>query len=129
MTSPEHPEPQPYDKPASALTWALLLARWTDFARQAVGLPKHGATGRLRESVPSIISLQAVCFALDDLKAVPRSEQAVGIDRAGAIIHRDNATLLSIWQGEQIHPELITLIDDANAALARAEASLSRPPS
>ena len=44
------------------LTWAVLLARWTDFARSALALPEVGEPGLVRQSVTDIITLQAVWF-------------------------------------------------------------------
>lgn len=61
---------QPKPLEPERLTWAVLLARWTEFARSAVALPKEGEAGLVRQSVADIITLQAVWFALGDRKSV-----------------------------------------------------------
>ncbi len=93
--NPDAPRPLETDK----LTWAALLGRWVDFARSAVGLPESGAAGRVRQSVPDIIMLQAVWFALQHLAELPADEQALGLDRAEILIEKHEQALRSRWAG------------------------------
>ena len=106
------PEPLHPDR----LTWAVLLARWTDFARSAVALPEDGEPGLVRQSVTDIITLQAVWFALRQMDELDPAERALGMDRAGVLIDRHRTAILSRF-GESPLPEgLQSLIDDAAEA-------------
>lgn len=109
---------------AEAMTWAVLLARWTEFARSAVALPKDGAGGRWRESVPAIIGLQAIALALGDLDEHELDEsRALAIDTASVGIDRHAADLAKIWADEPWPDELHELLEDARRAVADALAS------
>ena len=94
------------------LTWAVLLGRWVDFARQAVGLPDDAAGRRLRDSVPDIIMLQAVWFALDELEDLPADEQALGVDRAGVLIDRHRGAIADRWPEAKWPATLRELVAD-----------------
>jgi DNA-binding transcriptional LysR family regulator len=108
------------------LTWATLLARWTDFARSAVALPREGEGGRLRQAVPSLIGLQAVTHALAELDRLPELERSVGLDRAEVLIGRYDAAIGAIWAGEPRPDNVSEFVTDANAALEGAK-RLLRP--
>jgi hypothetical protein len=100
------------------LTWAVLLGRWVDFARSAVALPKDAAGRRLRDSVPDIIMLQAVWFALQHLGELDPAERALGLDRAEVLIDKHTAALARRYRGRPMPPQLHELLDDAQRALA-----------
>ncbi|UYV12519.1 MAG: hypothetical protein NCW75_14630 [Phycisphaera sp.] len=109
---------------AEAMTWAMLLARWTEFARSAVALPTEGAGGRWRESVPAIIGLQAIAMALGDLDGHELDEdRSLAIDTASVGIDRHARTLAKVWDDEPWPDELHELLEDARRALADAGAS------
>lgn len=117
---PETPAPLP------DLTWAALLARWVDFARSSVALPPTPEGDRWRRSVPPIISLQAVTFALSELPTLPRAEAALGIARADVLIESARRELNAIWTPaaqSPLHPELAALLADADSALVAARAA------
>lgn len=101
------------------LTWSALLAVWSDFARSAGALPKTGDAGLLRRSVPGIIGLQSVTFALQHLDEIPAEEYCSGQDRASLTIRTLESELRSIWQNEAMPTALLGLITDATEALAR----------
>ncbi|MEL7472178.1 MAG: hypothetical protein AAGK04_02590 [Planctomycetota bacterium] len=107
--------------PPAALTWATLLARWTDLARAAVSLPHDGEGGRWREAVAPIIGLQAITSALRELHALPDDERSLGLDRAEMQIRSDAATLHEIWRGEPLPEALVEILDDARDALVEAK--------
>lgn len=109
------------------LTWAALLGRWVDFARQAVGLPEDEAGQRLRESVPDIIMLQAVWFALQHVDELPREEQALGLDRAEVLIDRHAEALGERWQGTTMPEQLAELMREARDQLAVAQQQVQGP--
>lgn len=100
------------------LTWAALLAKWTDFARSAVALPQGGEGGRFREAVPAIIALQSVTFALADLETLPPDERALGADLAEVLVRRHASELHAIWQAAPLPQEVASIIADAMSALS-----------
>lgn len=105
---PLHPE---------RLTWAALLGRWVEFARQAVALPDDADGRRLRASVPDIIMLQAVWFALQHLDELKSGERALGLDRAELLVERHTAALHERWQDTPMPETLEALINDAHSQL------------
>ncbi len=102
------------------LTWAVLLGRWTDFARSAVALPEDGEGGRVRQSVTDIITLQAVWFALGGLEELPPDERAIGLDRAGVLIRRHTQALHERFADEEMPTGLTDLIAGVQEAYASA---------
>lgn len=108
---------------ARAVTWAALLGRWMDFARSAVALPTDDAGRRMRDSVPDVIMLQAVWFALRDLGRLPAAERALGLDRAEVLIQRHAATLQRRFTDTPMPRTMRELIADARDALAAAQRS------
>lgn len=109
MTDPKPLEPD-------RLTWAVLLARWTDFARSAVALPEEGEGGLVRQSVTDIITLQAVWFSLRQMDELSDPERAIGLDRAGVLVERHRRAIKARF-GEIPLPEgLQSLLDDVEAA-------------
>jgi hypothetical protein len=110
-----------------ALTWAALLGRWVEFAQASVAFPRTPEGERWRASVPSVINLQAVVLALNDLPSIPdTAERALGVDRADVLVRTHTALLRSLW-GAEVSPELSALLDDASRALAQARKSLPQP--
>ena len=105
------------------LTWATLLAHWTDFARASIALPTHGEGAKLRAAVPSLIGLQAVTHALSELNLLPLEEHAVALDRADILIRTYTADIASIWNNGPAPDAVTELISDASVALADAQAT------
>jgi hypothetical protein len=103
------------------LTWALLLARWVEFARSALALPKDATGKRMKDSVGDVINLQAVFFALEDIDDLGADERALGIDRAALLIEKHTGALESRWQNELPH-QLRELINDAQERLKSRQA-------
>lgn len=103
------------------LTWAVLLSRWTEFARSAVALPDAGDPGRVRQSVTDIITLQAVWFALSHLDELPPDQRRLGIDRGGVLIARHAGAIRARFEGRDMPAELAELIHDAEAKLHQAK--------
>lgn len=129
MTPPPEPSPEPLD--ADRLTWAVLLGRWTDFARSAVALPDDAAGRRLRASVADLIGLQAVWFALSQMRELPPGamapdERALGLTRAGVLIDRHAQALETRFAPEPLPEQARELIADAREAHALARAG-ARP--
>lgn len=104
------------------LTWAALLGRWVQMARAAVALPDDAEGRAWRASIPHIISLQAVTMALGEAGELDADERALGIDRARILIERAREGLAEAFDAEATHPMVRELLDDAAAALGKAEA-------
>jgi len=98
----------------------VLLAKWVAFARSAVAMPASGAEGLFKQSVPDIIGLQAVWFALDEMDGLSDDQKALGIDRAAVLIQTHGASLRKRWVGEAMPNGLIELIHDAESRLQAA---------
>jgi hypothetical protein len=101
-----------------ALTWMALLGRWMQFAQASLALREEQDGDRWRASVPAIINLQAVTFALGDLDQLPPEEHALAIDRAELLITSSAARLDAIWLNAVRSPSLNEIIADARHALA-----------
>lgn len=102
----------------SAVTWAALLGRWVEFARSAVALPTDQVGRKIRDSVPDVIMLQAVWFALQHLDELPPDERALGLDRAALLIDKHAGALESRWSdGEPMPEALRDIIHDARTQL------------
>lgn len=103
------------------LTWAALLGRWVEMARAAVALPDDAEGRAWREAIPHIISLQAVTMALGEAGELEADERALGLDRSRILIERAREGLAGLFDAEATHPMVRELLDDAGAALAKAE--------
>ncbi len=116
--TPEQPDHASEQTP---LTWTALLAHWTAVAQAATALPDEGDTGRLKRSLPEIIGLQAVAFAMADLDRIPGGERASAIDKASVLVRRHAAAINELWRGEPLPEAVEETIDDARLALRLAE--------
>lgn len=103
------------------MTWTALLAHWTGVAQAAKALPDEGDSGRLKRSLPEIIGLQAVAFAMADLDRVLSHERAMAIDKASVLVRRHASAINDLWRGEPLPPAVEEVIDDARLALRLAE--------
>ncbi len=117
----------PADDDDRNLTWAALLASWTDFAKAAVALPKNPEGDRWRRTVPSVIELQAATCALGDLRRLPARDRYAALDTAEALITRRAAQLNKLWD-EGPPEQVVELILDAHSAASVARASLDAEP-
>ncbi len=100
-----------------ALTWTGLLTQWVNFAQASLAIPVEADGPRWRASVPAIINLQAVTFALGDLDRLPRDEQALAIDKAELIIKFAKRELSEIWNTGGPGPMIAEIMEDASLAL------------
>lgn len=119
-------DPQlPFRIDAHKLTWAALLGHWTDAARAAVALPDEGDGRRLKDVLPSIITLQAVWFALQHLDELSPAQRALGLDRAAVLIDEHERRVRAAWAGETIPEGVLDLIGDAREQWRAAQADRS----
>ncbi len=127
-TMPEHNPnidgPAP-DSGTPVLSWAVLLARWTRFAQTAVALPADDQGAAWRNSIPSIITLQAVTFALADLLLLPVDERPLAVDRAGVLITTHTRDLTIAWRAQDMPQGVQEIIDDAKRTHAAAKVLLT----
>lgn len=117
MSEPDEPAYEPLYP--EQLTWSVLLARWTEFARSAVALPSTAEGQRMRDSVADIITLQAVWFSLQHLDDLNPEQRRIGLDRAGVLIERARAAIERRY-GAEVPGLMRELMDDAAAALETA---------
>lgn len=99
------------------LTWTALLTQWMDFARAALSMPDDAEGECWRESVTSIINLQAVTFALADLMRLEDDDRPLARDRAAVLIREHAGRLDQIWRGRPMPDHLMEMIGDAQSAL------------
>ena len=115
MEHPLHPE---------TLTWTALLGRWIEFAQASVALPKDAEGERWRDSVPAVINLQAVTFALADVGELVAEDRPVALDRAAVMIDENSGKLAAIW-GKGLPESLREINEDARKALSMAHSIVS----
>lgn len=111
----------PSSASSRVLTWSVLLAKWTEFAKASTVLPDEGDAGRVKRNVAAIISLQAVTCALGEIDALPTEERAAGIDMAAVQVRSLAMQLNEAWHGEVMPEGLVELMTDAQAALTAAK--------
>lgn len=124
---PKHVSPEsgasPHAGPSTAvstpLTWAGLLAHWTALAQSSLALPATATGQRWRDSIASIVGLQAVTHALADLAPLPGDdgERLLGQDKAELLVRTHADELVRVWGQEPMSLELLEIIEDARRAL------------
>lgn len=110
----------PPDTENRALTWASLLAHWTDLARSALALPDTPDGDRWKRAVAPIIGLQAVTHALAELDRLVPEERPLALDRAESLLDRHERELRTAWAEDPLDERLDEIIGDARAAFAAA---------
>lgn len=103
-------------KAEDAITWATLLAGWTEFARSGVALPDEGDAGRWKRSLAPAIALHAVAMALTELIRIDPEERPLAMDRSEMTVREQASALNEVWRGEAMPGSLTELIDDARHA-------------
>ncbi|MEM7576674.1 MAG: hypothetical protein AAF328_04285 [Planctomycetota bacterium] len=122
MSNPRRDEPLN----AELLTWSTLLSQCVRLAQAAVALPdgegEAGQEGRAwRASVPHVIRLQAVWFALERREELAADEWALGRDRSAVALHESNTALIRIWSDMELDMPggIASLLEDVRDAIAR----------
>jgi hypothetical protein len=106
---------------ARAISWSMLLAKWTRLAQEAVALPDVGEPGRVKRALPAIIGVNAVACALREIDELPDGERRAGIDKGEVLLKSYAAQIHEVWKGEAVHPSVQEMLDDARRELARAK--------
>lgn len=110
-----------------ALTWTGLLGQWVQFARASLALPADAHGSCWRQSVPAVINLQAVTFAMAELEKLARDEQALALDKARLLIDANVQTLDRAWSQEIMPASLSEICADAQLAWHSANESIKAP--
>ena len=114
MTAPLHPE---------SLSWAALLGRWLDLAAASTALTEAQDGPQWRASIPSLVTLQAVVFALGEFEALDEDERPVALDRSEVLVEEACGHLEDVWRTE-LPEALADAITDAREAVAELETSM-----
>ncbi|MFW5682111.1 MAG: hypothetical protein ACOC1G_03815 [Phycisphaeraceae bacterium] len=116
----DDPNARPHDGlDVESLTWTAMLAHWVDVARSSLALPTDAEGRRMRDSVPDLIMLQAVWFALQHMEHLDPAERSLGLDRAEVLIDRHAGALERRWAGQPMPEGCRALVTDARQALER----------
>lgn len=99
------------------LTWTILLAKWTQFAKSSLKLPKTAEGDRWRTAVAPIISLQAVTSAMAELDELEFDERALAFDKSEIIVRSRAEELKTLWAGEDLPDAIVEIIDDTKLAI------------
>ena len=86
-----------------------------------MALPDEGEGRMIRDSVPDLIMLQAVWFALQHMDELDPEQRAVGLDRAHVLIDRHASALRDRWAGRSMPEQLEELVRDARNQLRTVE--------
>ena len=112
------------ESPASpnTISWASLLAHWTQVAQASLALPRDAEGDRWRAAVPSIIVLQAVTHALAEVAGfayAQRDERALAQDKSELLIKEHAGALHALWKTEPLPDLLREMINDARIVQRR----------
>lgn len=105
---------------ASAVTWAALLAHWTELAKAAVALPDDGDGPRWKRVIADVIALHAATQALEHLDAIAHEQRPAALDMAELICCKHAAAIHDAWAGEDLPGELTELLTDSRIAFEAA---------
>lgn len=121
-TGPDPSGGSPLD--AGLMTWAALLARWTDLVHAGEGWrrlhPEDSDAERWRSSIPEIIALQSITFALAELERIPVADRSIARDRADLGVGHAAQRLDEIWRGIEMPEGLLEIAEDARRAVEHA---------
>ncbi|MEE2720097.1 MAG: hypothetical protein VX727_09965 [Planctomycetota bacterium] len=114
MTAPLHPE---------SLSWAALLGRWLDLAAASTALTDAQHGPQWRASIPSLVTLQAVVFALGEFDRLDEDERPVALDRSEVLVDEARTQLEECWP-DGLPEVLADAITDARDAVDELETSM-----
>ncbi|RPG19245.1 MAG: hypothetical protein CBB69_005525 [Phycisphaera sp. TMED9] len=107
--------------PTDLVTWTTLLGHWTDLVKAGEGLRRaaesNADASRWRDSIPEVIRLQAITFALGDLDRLEVPDRGLARDRAGLGIEAAHEVLERIWTGQPFPESLAEIARDAADAI------------
>lgn len=98
-------------------TWSALLGHWSALVKAGEGLvlaaPDDADAARWRASIPEVISLQSITFALRDLARLPEADRPLARDRADLTVTASASSLDTIWRGVEMPSVLLDVAADA----------------
>jgi hypothetical protein len=128
-TNTTTPLPPPDCPSTPPLTWTVLLAGFARLAKASLALPADQLGERWRTTIPSIIALQSVTFALADVHRLDPAERPLALDKAEILITEHERLIRGLWSAAPVLPDsLADLIIDARAALHAAARHETLPP-
>lgn len=120
---------EPYDRAPGGdaerstdlVTWTLLLGRWTALVKAGEGLalaaPDDVDAARWRRSIPEVITLQSIAFALGELESLPSLDRSLARDRADLAVTESCERLDGTWRGVAMPGGLLEIASDARRAV------------
>ena len=112
------------DLPTAVVTWTTLLARWTALVKAGEGLvlaaPDDADAQRWRASIPEVVTLQSITFALGDLASLATVDRSIARDRADLAVTESSGRLDEAWRGLEMPPALLEVAADARQAVQLA---------
>lgn len=115
--------PTPTSKlPTELVTWTTLLGHWTDLVKAGEGLRRSSDEDdrAWRASIPEVIRLQAITFALAELDRIEVPDRGLARDRAAIGVEEASARLDVLWSGVSMPEALLEIAGDASLALETA---------
>ncbi|MAD19424.1 MAG: hypothetical protein CMJ52_04280 [Planctomycetaceae bacterium] len=104
------------------MTWTTLLGHWTDLVKAGEGL--RASTDQdaeaWRASIPEVIRLQSITFALAELDRIDVPDRGLARDRASIGVEEASSRLDELWSGVPMPEALLDIASDASSALERA---------
>jgi hypothetical protein len=124
-TEPTRPNRDGVLDPITELgTWSALLGHWVALVKAGEGLvqaaPDDPEAARWRASIPEVVTLQAITFALGDLAGLPEADRPLARDRADLGVTAAAATLDEIWHGVEMPESMLEIAGDARRAVDQA---------
>lgn len=114
----------PLDPLTGIGTWAALLGHWTALVKAGEGLvlaaPTDAGAARWRDSIPEVVTLQSVTFALGDLARLPEIDRPLARDRADLAVTAAAAALDRLWRAVEMPESLLEIASDARRAVDQA---------
>ncbi len=105
-------------------TWSALLGHWIALVKAGEGLvqaaPDDLDAARWRASIPEVVTLQAITFALSDLPRLPEADRPLARDRADLGVTAAASALDEIWHGVEMPESVLEIAGDARRAVDQA---------
>jgi len=124
---PDHAVPTPdgvLDPITDLGTWSALLGHWMALVKAGEGLRRAAETdpdaARWRASIPEVVTLQAITFALGDLARLPEADRPLARDRADLGVVAAASALDAVWRGVEMPESVLEIAADARRAVEQA---------
>lgn len=105
---------------AAGDAWLVLLAQATQLAAAAQAWPADAVGETLRESIPDLLQLQAVCIAMQQLGRIPPDRRAYARDHAEWLVKSASERLVERWRGEPMPEAMLESMTAARSSIAQS---------